>query len=80
MPAYEPEELDVLSRAFYRAVEALPKDGRDAEEAKAILMTGILDAASRGVRDENRLCHSALAAVADYEGKELEAVVQETPL
>jgi hypothetical protein len=65
---YGPGDLDILSHAFYGALAAIPQDGRDPEEVKAIVMTGILDAARRGERDEEKLMASALAAVRSYEG------------
>jgi hypothetical protein len=60
---YGPGDLDVLARAFYGALNDLPPQSRDPEQIKAILMTGILDAARGGERDEMRLRRCALAAV-----------------
>lgn len=67
MPSYGPGELDILSRAFHRAVDAVPLEGRDPEQTKAILLTGILETARQGERDEDVLCASALAAIERYE-------------
>lgn len=80
LPEYQSKELDVFARAFERAQQAAPADGYDAEEKKAILMTGIMDAARRGVRDETILADAALAALALYDAKEMDAVMRETPL
>jgi hypothetical protein len=73
-------DLDVLSQAYHAALDALPLDGRDPEEAKAILMTGILDAARNGERDEKALMAAGLAAIESYEGDGLDAVMRQTPL
>jgi len=67
VPSYRPGELDILSRAFHRAIDAVPSKGRDREQTKAILLTGILDTAREGERDEDVLCASALAAIERYE-------------
>jgi hypothetical protein len=80
LPEFEPEELDVFARAFERALAAAPADGYDPEEKKAILTTGIMDAARRGVRDETMLADAALAALALYDANEMDAVMRETPL
>jgi hypothetical protein len=80
VPEFEPEEFDLLARAFDRALRAAPANGYDPEEKKAILMTGIMDAARRGVRDENQLADAALAALALYDSDEMDAVMRETPL
>ena len=64
---YGPGDLDILSHAFYGALDAMPEDGRDPEEVKAVLMTGILDAARQGERDEEKLRSSGLAALQNYE-------------
>jgi hypothetical protein len=64
---YGAGDLDILSHAFYGALESVVPDERDPEEVKAIVMTGILDAARRGERDEDRLMASGLAALARYE-------------
>jgi hypothetical protein len=80
MPSFGPGDLDILSRAFYRAIDSLPSDGRDPEESKAILMTGILDAARQGERDEEKLTASALAAIETYEDGTMDAVMQTSPL
>lgn len=80
MPAFPSEDLDIFARAFERALSAAPKIGYDTEETKAILMTGIMDAARRGVRDEDILTDSALSALALYDDAEMVAVMHEAPL
>jgi hypothetical protein len=60
-------ELDLLSRAFYAALDRLDDDARDPEETKSVLMTGIMDAARAGERDESRLVQSALHALDRFE-------------
>ena len=80
MSEFEPKELDVLAQAFERALSAAPANGYDPEEKKAILMTGIIDAARRGVRDETILADAALEALALYDAQEMDAVIRETPL
>ena len=64
----------VMARALDRAVKAAPANDLDTEEVKAILMTGISDAARRGVRDEDILTDAALAALALYDDSELDDV------
>jgi hypothetical protein len=80
LPEFEAQELDVFARAFDRALQAAPVNGYDPEEKKAILMTGIMDAARRGVRDETILAEAALAALALYDSDEMDAVMRQTPL
>jgi hypothetical protein len=53
--AYGPGDLDILSQAFYGALDSLTWSAGDPEEIKAALMTGILDAAQSGERDPERL-------------------------
>jgi hypothetical protein len=60
---FGPTELDILSRAFYRALDHVGPRVHDKEEAKAILMAGILGAARRGERNEDKLVRAALAAI-----------------
>ena len=66
---YSPAELDILSRAFHGAIDSLSMQDRDAEATKAVIMTGILDAARTGERDEEKLKESALEAVKLYEDR-----------
>jgi hypothetical protein len=75
---YAPGDLDILSHAFYGALKAVPEDDRDPEEVKAILMTGILDAALKGERDKQKLMASAPAAIERYEDRGAET--EEAPL
>jgi len=70
----------VMARALDRAVKAAPANDLDAEEVKAILMTGISDAARRGVRDEDILTDAALAALALYDDSEMDDVMRTAPL
>ena len=79
---YSAADLDVLSRAFYGAIESLSMGERDAEAIKAVLMTGILDAARLGEREEETLREAALEAVKLYEEGDirLDAVMRSVPL
>ena len=67
MADFTDSELDLLSRAFYAALDRLNGSARDPEEAKSVLMTGIMDAAKAGERDEGRLVQSALRALDLFE-------------
>jgi hypothetical protein len=67
MKMFKPSELDVLSRAFYRALDQVNPETRDAEVAKTVLMTCILDAARAGEMDEDTLVQSALSGMIDHE-------------
>lgn len=78
--AYDPDELDILSRAFHGAIESIAMDGRDTEATKAAVMNGMLDAARAGERDEERLKASALASVALYDEGSIDAVIRAAPL
>jgi hypothetical protein len=69
-----------IARAFDRASKAAPPADRDPEETRAILMTGIIDAARRGVSDETVLTDAALAALLLYDNDKMDAVMRETPL
>ena len=89
-PASQPDDTDVLvmARALDRAIKAAPPNDLDVEEIKAILMTGISDAARRGVHDEDILTDAALAALAlydnddamDYNDDAMDDVMTKTPL
>jgi hypothetical protein len=72
MQAFRPAELDVLSRAFYRALDRVRPCARDVEEAKTVLMTSILAAAKTGELDEDELVRSALAAMHAHESGALD--------
>jgi hypothetical protein len=52
----------------------------DTEEIKAILVTGILDAAKQGIRDEAAMTAAALDALALFKDTAMDAVMQTTPL
>jgi hypothetical protein len=69
----------VMARALDRAMKAAPPNDLDPEENRAILMTGISDAARRGVRDEDILTEAALAALALYDD-EMTDVMRNAPL
>ena len=73
-------EVLVLARALDRALKAAPAGSLDPEEKRAILMTGINDAVRRGVRDEDILTDSALAALALYEEDQMDDVMKNAPL
>jgi hypothetical protein len=64
---FGPADLDVLSRAFYRALDCVGPHARDVERAKPTLMTGILHAARSGERDEDKLMKAALSAIVSHE-------------
>jgi hypothetical protein len=70
----------VMARALDRAMKAAPASDLDPEEKRAILMTGISDAARRGVRDEDILTDAALAALALYDDDALTDVMRNAPL
>jgi hypothetical protein len=76
------DDTDVLAmaRALDRAIKAAPPNNLDAEEIKAVLMTGISDAARRGVRDEDILTDAALAALALYDDSDMQDVMRNAPL
>jgi hypothetical protein len=80
MQPFKIGDLSTFSRALDRALKAAPPTNRDPEEVKAILMTGILDAAHRGVCDEDALADSALSALYLYDDDRMDAVMRDTPL
>ena len=63
MPAYGPGDLDILARAWDRALEAIPRHEPGTEAMKAIVLMGILDAAKTGLRNEGELAVSGLNAL-----------------
>ena len=63
MPAYGPGDLDILARAWDRALEAIPRNEPGTEAMKAIVLMGILDAAKTGLRNERQLAVSGLDAL-----------------
>jgi hypothetical protein len=71
MADFTDDELDLLSRAFYAALDRLNGSGRDLEEAKSVLMSGIMDAARAGEREEGTLVQSALRAFKRFEQESL---------
>lgn len=73
-------DLSTFSRAFDRALKSAPPTDHDPEEIKAIPMTGIMDAARRGVCDEDALADSALSALVLYKDDQMDAVMRDTPL
>jgi hypothetical protein len=81
MPDHRSDQRDVVvARALERAVSAVKTGPHEAEETRAILLTGILDAAERGVRDEDVLTDAALTALALYDDSEMDAVMRTAPL
>jgi hypothetical protein len=70
----------VMARALDRAIKAAPPNDMDSEEIKAVLMTGISDAARRGVRDEDILTDAALTALALYDDSAMDDVMRKAPL
>jgi hypothetical protein len=74
MPPFDPKDLDVLARAFERALEVLPASGLDPETTKLVLVTAIMDVAGRGERDEGRLTEFALSAIELYKKGDMAAV------
>jgi hypothetical protein len=83
MHASQPDDNDVLlmARALDRAIKAAPPKDLDAEEIQAVLMTGISDAALRGVRDERALADAGLAALELYgDDNKMDDVMKNTPL
>ena len=74
--AYGPGDLDILSQAFYGALDSRARSADDPEEIKAILMTGILDAARSGERDPERLQAAGENALLLYEGGRTDAAVR----
>ncbi len=82
MRTAQTDDTDVLvmARALDRAIKAAPPGDLDIEEKRAILMTGISDAARRGVRDEDILTDAALAALALYDDSDMQDVMKKAPL
>ena len=77
---YDSDDLDILSRVFHDAFDSVPKNGRDAEATKIVIMSGILDAARNGERDEECLKASALESIKLYDEGHLDAEMRTTPL
>jgi hypothetical protein len=77
---FDQSERELVARALRRAMQAAPTNLHDAEETKAILLTGITDAADRGVRDENLLIEAALSALLLYDDEKMDAVMRDSPL
>jgi hypothetical protein len=74
---YNADDLDLLSRVFYRALGALPEWVDDRELAKSLLLQSIVAAASRGVRDEARLAAAAAEALGDPSATALNAAPEQ---
>jgi hypothetical protein len=77
---YQPEELDILSRAYHGAIECISFPRRDAEAVKAALMRGLLDAASLGEWDEERLKATALRSIRLYHAGRLQPAMRTAAL
>jgi hypothetical protein len=56
-------DLDILSRAYYRALDRIKGSARNMEVMKSVLLDAIVAAARGGQRDERLLEARALAAV-----------------
>jgi hypothetical protein len=56
-------DLDILSRAYYRALDRIKGSARNMEVMKSVLLGAIVAAARGGQRDERLLEVRALAAV-----------------
>jgi hypothetical protein len=65
-PSFGSGELDTLARAFQRAIDALPPSGVDLETARKLMIGSLLEAADRGVTDEDILTDTAIAVIAMY--------------
>lgn len=63
MQEFSPDDLDVLSRAYYGVLDRLGPTRIDIEFAKSVLLRSIVSAARKGERDEHRLAHRGLAAL-----------------
>ncbi len=61
MPSFGPGDLDVLSRALERAIETAPHGMDDPEHARRLLISGLLEAAEAGERNETALTAAAVA-------------------
>ena len=79
MSVFDNSQLDVLSRAFERALEALPHCSGDDSVRRAILR-GLVEAAGKGIRDEDLLTDCALAKVMLYDEDSMTEVMREAPL
>ena len=77
---YQPEELDILSRAYHGLLDRISVAGRDAEAIKAVLMRGLLEAAHLGEWEEDKLQARALRSIRLYKAGRLNAVIRSTPL
>lgn len=80
MQPFSLDDLNIFSRALDRALKHAPSTDHDPEEVKAILMTGIMDAAHRGVCEEEALAQSALSALILYDDDRMDDVMRDTPL
>jgi hypothetical protein len=66
-PDFTDNELNLLARAFHQALVRLNGSSHGPEEFKAVLLTGILNAADDGERDEDKLVQSAFRALEEFE-------------
>ena len=80
MMKYRPDQLDILSRAYHGAIDCVALPRRDAEAVKAALMRGLLDAASLGVWDEEKLKATALRSIRLYNAGRLHPVMRTAAL
>jgi hypothetical protein len=73
MAGYAPAVLDILARAYDRALDALPSHiALNSETARAVLLQGILDAARAGERDEAALTSAALDKMALFDADDVD--------
>jgi hypothetical protein len=60
-------QYDVVAKVFKRVMDALPSSSRTPDVRVKIIISSLLDAADRGVTDEDVLTDTALAAATLYE-------------
>jgi hypothetical protein len=62
---YDPADLDILARAYDRALETLAaRNAHETEALRATILAGLLQAAQTGERDELALTIAALNSLA----------------
>ena len=64
---FSSQDLDILSRAYDRALGKARATGRDIEAMKTVLLDTIVSAARGGERDERLLEACGLAALRQHE-------------